>query len=137
MQLFISSSCQVESEDRHSCLHLYFPPFPLQASKGFVSILRQLLQHGAKVNAKDNTGSTPLHRAAGAGKAEAVQVLVEEGNAKVDAKDKTGATPLFVAVSCSQANIAIYLASRGADVEVGGCWCKWWWWGGHFVVDVE
>ena len=98
------------------CVKIYSPS--MQASKGFLSILRQLLQHGAKVNAKDNTGSTPLHRAAGSGQAEAVQVLVEEGNAKVDSKDKTGATPLFVAVSCREANIAIYLASRGADVEV-------------------
>lgn len=46
----------------------------LQASKGNVGLLRLLLKAGAKPNRKDATGSTPLHRAASAGKAEAVRV---------------------------------------------------------------
>ena len=89
-----------------------------QASKGFVNIMRQLFKAGAKVNAKDKTGSTPLHRAASAGKYEAAQVLLEEGHAKVDSHDKTGSTALLVAVACREANIAILLASKGADLEV-------------------
>ncbi|EFJ42332.1 hypothetical protein VOLCADRAFT_119433, partial [Volvox carteri f. nagariensis] len=32
--------------------------------------------------------------------------------------DKTGATPLFVAVHCDQANVAFFLAGRGAALEV-------------------
>ena len=34
----------------------------LQASKGRVAIISLLLKAGAKVNAQDSTGSTPLHR---------------------------------------------------------------------------
>jgi ankyrin repeat protein len=45
-------------------------------------------------------------------------VLVEEGKARIDAKDAQGSTPLLVAVVCDQGNIALYLASKGADVEV-------------------
>ena len=93
----------------------------MQASKGYVGIMRLLLKAGAKVNAKDKTGSSPLHRAASAGKMETVRVLVEEGRAKVDAHDKTGSTPLLVAVECGESNIAIYLASRGANLEVSRC----------------
>jgi 26S proteasome non-ATPase regulatory subunit 10 len=70
------------------------------------------------VNAKDKTGSTPLHRAAGAGKFDAALVLLEEGHARVDSHDKTGSTALLVAVSCKEANIAILLASKGASLEV-------------------
>jgi len=80
--------------------------------------MRLLLKAGSKVNAKDKTGSTPLHRAASAGRYDTVAVLVEEGRAKIDSHDKTGATPLLVAVSCGESNIAIYLASKGADLEV-------------------
>jgi ankyrin repeat protein len=54
-----------------------------------------------------------------AGKSEAVRVLVEEGKARIDARDTQGSTPLLVAVVCDQGNIALYLASKGADVEVG------------------
>lgn len=89
-----------------------------QASKGYVNILRQLLRAGAKVNAKDKTGSTPLHRAASAGKFDAALVLLEEGHARVDSHDKTASTALLVAVSCKEANIAILLASKGANLEV-------------------
>lgn len=45
-------------------------------------------------------------------------MLVEEGKARIDARDAQGSTPLLVAVVCDQGNIALYLASKGADVEV-------------------
>lgn len=89
-----------------------------QASKGSAQLLRLLLKHGAKVNARDSTGSSPLHRAASAGKAEAVRLLVEEGGAKLDVKDKMGATPLFVAIESHNTNIALFLAAKGASLDV-------------------
>ena len=94
----------------------------LQASKGRVALLQLLMHHGAKVNARDSTGSTPLHRAAGAGQHEAVRALLESHQVKIDAVDKTGATPLFVAVQTKSANCAVLLAAKGADLEVRACW---------------
>ncbi|GIL69535.1 hypothetical protein Vretimale_13554 [Volvox reticuliferus] len=88
------------------------------ASKGKTGVVRQLLVAGAPANAADATGSTPLHRAASAGKLEVVKVLLELGRAALDPQDKTGATPLFVAVQCDQANVAFYLAGRGAGLEI-------------------
>lgn len=42
------------------------PPYTLsaflQASKGRISLMSMLLQAGARVNARDATGSSPLHR---------------------------------------------------------------------------
>lgn len=88
------------------------------ASKGHAAVARKLLAAGADVNAADRTGSTPLHRAAGAGKLEAARVLVLEGGAKLDPQDCTGASPLLVAVDCGEANLALFLAARGANLEL-------------------
>lgn len=59
-----------------------------------------------------------LCRAASAGRTEALRVLIEEGHAKVDARNKEGATPLLLAAQSGCQPAALYLASRGADVEV-------------------
>jgi Ankyrin repeats (many copies) len=39
-----------------------------QASKGRTALVPLLLEHGARAGARDSLGSTPLHRAAAAGK---------------------------------------------------------------------
>jgi ankyrin repeat protein len=50
-----------------------------------------------------------------------VRLLVEEGNAPLDARDGQGGTPLYVAAATGQQAIALYLLSKGADVEVLPC----------------
>lgn len=42
---------------------------------------------------------------------------MEEGNATVDARDGQGGTPLYVAAASGHQAIALYLLSKGADVE--------------------
>ena len=49
---------------------------------------------------------------------EAVRRLVEQGKANLEARDRMGATPLFVAASCGEKDVALYLISKGANVEV-------------------
>lgn len=49
---------------------------------------------------------------------EALRVLIEEGRSKVDARNKEGSTPLLLAAESGCQPAALYLASRGADVEV-------------------
>lgn len=46
-----------------------------------------------------------------------MKVLVDEGAARVDARDGQGATPLYVAASTGHQAAALFLLSRGADVE--------------------
>lgn len=60
-------------------------------------------------------------RACSSGRLEAVRILIEEGKARVDAKDGMGGTPLYVAASTGQQAIAVYLLSKGADVEARCC----------------
>lgn len=47
-----------------------------------------------------------------------MRYIAEETKLPLDRKDRTGATPLSVAAASGEKNIALYLISRGADVEV-------------------
>ncbi len=47
-----------------------------------------------------------------------MRALVEVGKAQLEAKDGQGGTPLYVATATGQQTIALYLLSKGADVEV-------------------
>lgn len=55
-----------------------------------------LVEHGADVDAFNNTGTTPLHVAAERGEEELVQLLVRRG-AELDVVDRQGKTPLALA----------------------------------------
>jgi ankyrin repeat protein len=61
------------------------------AANGHVSIVRQLIDNGADVNAKDVLGRTPLHL--GVHHPQVVRVLIQSG-ANVNARDFLQNTPL-------------------------------------------
>lgn len=72
-----------------------------------------LLEHGADVQRRDESGRTPLHYAAGVGAA-AVEMLVSRG-AAVNAQDKDGTTPLHAAVDRGSVTAVEALLRAGAD----------------------
>lgn len=82
------------------------------ARKDHVGIARLLVERGADVNAKNDTGQTPLH--VFVSHIGMVQLLVERG-ADVNARDDKGWTPLHEATSKGYALIAPFLVERGAD----------------------
>eukprot|EP00752_Nemacystus_decipiens_P006385 g5756.t2 len=87
------------------------------ASDGNVSRLEELVSRGAKVDAQDEEGRTPLHFAADRGKAAVISSLIALG-AAVDPKDEDGMTPLAYAVACENENEIELLVKAGADVHL-------------------
>ena len=94
----------------------------------------RLIGKGADVNVRDDSGATPLHKAAEWGRDRIAALLVERG-ADVNAKDKEGNTPLHKAAANrawearpfptpnvhadaqGQGRIMTLLLERGADVK--------------------
>ena len=63
------------------------------AAKGDIEAVKQLVDAGTDVNAKDEDENTPLHRAAYYGHKEIVVLLIAKG-ADVNVKNDVGYTPL-------------------------------------------
>ena len=87
------------------------------AQDGDMQAVKDLLDKGANVNAKDDTGKTVLHWVAPArDNPEMVKVLVAKG-ADVNAKDNEGETALMIAASQSNPGILAELIEAGAEVN--------------------
>ncbi len=84
------------------------------AKNDHAGIARILIERDADVNAKSDTGQTPLHVFVSKGRWAITQFLVESG-ADVNAKDDKGWTPLHEATSKGYSWIAPFLVERGAD----------------------
>ena len=78
--------------------------------------MRALLAKGAKVNAKDNDGRTPLHRAAYNDHKDVAALLIANG-AQVNAKGEYGCTPLHCAAYYGHEAIVTLLIANGAQVN--------------------
>lgn len=75
-------------------------------------VLRVLLSHGARVNAADQHGRTPLHFAATTGREDADVIALLEFGANVHRTDAWGNTPLHCAAGRSGACVPLLLAMR-------------------------
>jgi hypothetical protein len=86
------------------------------ARKGDVRKVRELLDRGADVDARDKYGWTPLHLAAYRGYAEVARLLLDRG-ANVDARDDVGDTPLHWAAHDGHLDVVELLLEHGADAS--------------------
>ena len=75
-----------------------------------------LMQNGADVNAKDDTGWTSLIWASVKGHTDIVKLLLENGS-DVNAKDSDGKSPLIMASTEGYTKIVRMLLEKGADVN--------------------
>lgn len=72
-----------------------------------------LIKNGAHIEARSQTGSSPLATAAGTRHPTIVELLVAHG-ADVDAKDNMGRTPLYSGVQSKSEQIVTFLLDSGA-----------------------
>ncbi|MGV8118157.1 MAG: ankyrin repeat domain-containing protein [Candidatus Xenobiia bacterium LiM19] len=73
-----------------------------------------LLERGARLNARDTYGQTPLHIAAYVGNAPLVEMLIKKGS-QVNSPDKNGRTPLHLAAWGNHLEVMKLLLSAGAS----------------------
>jgi ankyrin repeat protein len=86
------------------------------SSSNGIQILKMLLAHGAKVDAKNHIRQTPLFFAAIYDSAPAAEVLLAHG-AKVNARQDSGMTPLHCAAINGYCAVARVLIEHGADIK--------------------
>ena len=86
------------------------------ASQGNLAEVERLLKAGADLNAKDKSGTTPLHLAAAKNSTPAVLEVLLKAGADVNAKTTGGVTPLhFAAFSNPSPAVLEVLLKAGAD----------------------
>ena len=95
---------------------LRFTPLHLAILGRSESIVEQLLDSGANIDAPSKDGTTPLHLAAKKGEEAAARLLLSRG-ANLEARDATGRTALQLAAKFQHMGTARLLLSCGADLE--------------------
>ena len=90
------------------------------ARKGNIEAVKQHLDAGGDVDAKDKSGQTPLHRAAAWDRKEVAELLIAKGadlNAKIEAGQYTG-TPLDWAEGVSRRDSPEVKASKKETADL-------------------
>jgi ankyrin repeat protein len=85
--------------------------------RGYVKVVKLLLEKRAAMDTTVDDGKSPLHVAALKGHAEVVELLLQKG-AHIDAQRK-GLTPLFLACERGHVKVVTVLLGAGADRTIG------------------
>lgn len=91
-------------------------PLSLASARGYLSILKYLLDHGAEPESSDNAGMTPILCAAHNGQILAWYILKNRGCA-IWTKDKEGNSALHLAASKNHVNMIRVLISQDFSIE--------------------
>ena len=85
------------------------------ADEGNLSLLRLLLEAGADVNLKDQTGATALMWGSHRGYIDVVKVLLETSNVNLSEKNQSGYTALSLAEYNNYPDVIQLLKKAGAS----------------------
>ncbi|XP_033741695.1 transient receptor potential cation channel subfamily A member 1 homolog [Pecten maximus] len=96
-------------------------PLHIGAEKGYLSIVKCLLEYKVDVDAKNEEEQTPLHLAAKSGRTNIVRELVLRDHSSVNDEDEDSNTALHLAADCGHAKVAGVLLDNGADVAARNC----------------
>lgn len=86
------------------------------AREGHISGIQVLLQQGADIQARDNSGNTALSLAASKGYLEIVDLLLQHG-ANIQATNNSGTAALSLAAGAGQIEVVQHLLQNGADLQ--------------------
>lgn len=82
-----------------------------------LAVVELLLGRGAKLEAQNKYGETPLHTAAGVRRRPIIELLLDRG-AQIEARENNGRTPLFNAIENQHVDVVRLLIQRGANINV-------------------
>lgn len=85
----------------------------LASDRGYLVIVRRLVENGANIEARNEYGNTPVYLASFQGHYEVVRYLIQKG-AAVNVKNNEGHTPLSTAIKEGHNNVATLLRDNGA-----------------------
>ncbi|KAF2362320.1 Ankyrin repeat [Trinorchestia longiramus] len=99
--LLLESGCEVNSPRRPKggATGDLQTPLHLCACWGLTTTALALTQHGAKLNAKDSVGKTPLHLSIEHGHPGVCELLLQQPSLDIAVRDKTGTTPFAAAMT--------------------------------------
>nr|CAB3221808.1 ankyrin giant isoform [Phallusia mammillata] len=91
-------------------------PLHIASHRGFLDIVRVLLQYGCDPDLQDDNGDTPLHRAVNGGHVNVVQRLLDEA-CSVDRQNNLGDIAIHEAARCGHTHIVKLLLKANTNVD--------------------
>ena len=98
--------------------HFERTPLGMAAHFGRTEIVNILCEAGARINAPDADGETPLHLAATTGKTETGRELIDKWHANIDAVDNENWSPLMTAAAENHPSFIQMLLECGARINI-------------------
>ncbi|XP_071138004.1 transient receptor potential cation channel subfamily A member 1 homolog isoform X4 [Mytilus edulis] len=101
-----------------------YDPLHIAAMKGFLQVLKILIENSADVDSKNEEEQTPLHLAADNGRTNCVRELLIADHSAANDEDENSNTPLHLAALSGHSKVANLLLTNGADVSArnGSMW---------------
>ena len=88
----------------------------IACEKGYIAIVKYLIEHSVDINKQDNYGSNPLFASCYNGHITMVKYLVEHGT-NINTESNIGYNPLFCASHKGYISVVKYLVEHGANIH--------------------